>query len=321
MAGSYEQINYTLRPAKSIERKMLVEAMRRLSGFDPIDSYRYVGFGSTYFSDFALVHKALNISDMISIERDIAKEERFTFNKPFKCIHIEFGESNEILPNLNWGSKTIIWLDYDGRLDSSVLADIKLACSSLVSGSMLIITVNANPQRFEGIAVSELAERRLKLLVKDVGADRIPGGIDGRNLKGWDQAGVYRRIISNEILQTLNERNGGRSEASNMKYQQLFNFRYADGPKMLTTGGLIFDEGQEKTVEECGFEKLQFIRLSDDPYLIQVPSLTFREIQHLDAQLPTLEPAEITSSAVPQSHIEQYARVYRYYPNFAEADM
>jgi hypothetical protein len=186
---------------------------------------------------------------------------------------------------------------------------------------MLVTTVNANPQRIEGVAAPELAERRLKLLVDDVGADRIPSGIDGRNLKGWDQAGVYRRIINNEILQTLNERNGARSEGSHMEYRQLFNFHYADGPKMLTTGGLVFDEGREKTVAECGFEKLQFIRSSDDPYLIQVPSLTFREIQHLDSQLPTSEPSEITSSAVPQRHIEQYARIYRYFPNFAEAEM
>lgn len=184
MAGSYEQVNFALRPAKSIERKMLVETFRKLSGFGAIESYRYVGFGSTYFSDFALIHKTLGISNMISIERDVAKEERFKFNRPFNCIHIEFGESNDVLPNLRWDAKTILWLDYDGKLDSDILTDIKLVCSSMASGSVLVVTVNAHPQRFDGLSGNKLAERRLQQLKVDVGADKIPNDVDGRNLKG-----------------------------------------------------------------------------------------------------------------------------------------
>jgi hypothetical protein len=63
MAGSYEKINYSLRPAKSIERKMLCDAFRRLSAFGKVENYQYIGFGSTYFSDFSLFHKALGISN------------------------------------------------------------------------------------------------------------------------------------------------------------------------------------------------------------------------------------------------------------------
>ena len=86
MPGTYEKINYSLRPAKSIERKMLGNAFRKLSDFGAVESYRYIGFGSTYFSDFILFHKALGIKHMISIERDRENEERFRFNCPFRCI-------------------------------------------------------------------------------------------------------------------------------------------------------------------------------------------------------------------------------------------
>ena len=55
MPKSYESVNYVLRPAKNIERKMFCEAFRRLAEFGRVDSYRYVGFGSTFFSDFSLV--------------------------------------------------------------------------------------------------------------------------------------------------------------------------------------------------------------------------------------------------------------------------
>ena len=85
MAASYERIHYGLRPAKNVQRKMLVETFRRLSEFGAVDSYRYVGFGSTYFSDFSLFHKTLGIRSMISIERDLSNRKRFEFNRPFNC--------------------------------------------------------------------------------------------------------------------------------------------------------------------------------------------------------------------------------------------
>ena len=54
-----------------------------------------------------------------------------------------------------------------------------------------------------------------------------------------------------------------------MNYRQLFNFNYADGPKMLTTGGLFYDEGHEDRVNGGGFDRLGFIRFSGNaPYLI-----------------------------------------------------
>jgi hypothetical protein len=77
MPGSYEKINYGLRPAKCIERKMMCEAFRRLSEFGSVESYRYIGFGSTYFSDFSLFHKHLGITNMISMEQDEHNAPRF----------------------------------------------------------------------------------------------------------------------------------------------------------------------------------------------------------------------------------------------------
>ena len=93
MTGSYEKINYALRPAKSIERKMLCEVFRRLTPLGKLESYRYIGFGSTYFTDFILFHKSLGINSMISIEKDEGNKDRFNFNLPFRCINLKFGSS------------------------------------------------------------------------------------------------------------------------------------------------------------------------------------------------------------------------------------
>src|SRR5947208_3271845 len=95
--GSYpRRINYALRPAKSIERKMLTEAFGCLASFGRVSAYRYVGFGSPFFSDFILFHRTLGINNMISIEQDVDHRERFAFNRPFSCIQLEYGSSNEI---------------------------------------------------------------------------------------------------------------------------------------------------------------------------------------------------------------------------------
>ena len=124
MPGGYEIINYSIRPAKSIERKMLCEAFRRLSEFGSLDSYRYLGFGSTYFSDFALFYRLLGLRNMISIEKDAANSQRFEFNRPFRCIDVKFSHSNDALPTLPWNERTIGWFDYDDKLDAGLLADV-----------------------------------------------------------------------------------------------------------------------------------------------------------------------------------------------------
>ena len=52
---NFEIINYELRAAKSVERKMLCEAFSRLSLLESIKNYGYIGFGSAYFTDFSLL--------------------------------------------------------------------------------------------------------------------------------------------------------------------------------------------------------------------------------------------------------------------------
>lgn len=312
MKGSYTRINYGLRPAKHIERKMLCEAFRGLSEFAKIDSYRYVGFGSIYFSDFHLFHKELGITDMISIERSRIDEQRFRFNRPFGCIRIEFGESNDVLPTLHWGVRTILWLDYDGKITKNVLTDISFFCANATPGSMIIVSVNAHYDGSTDDAVG--------LLKESVSAEKVPSDVDQKSLAAWGTAVVSRRIIDNEIHETLNQRNGLRSSGNKFAYKQLFNFRYSDGAKMTTIGGLIYDEGLSGHVEKCSFSNLPFIRTDADSYLIEVPNLTYREIRHLDRQLPIGDHRQLEASAIPESDLEQYSRIYRYFPLFVESD-
>jgi hypothetical protein len=316
VAGSYESINYALRPAKAIERKMLCECFRRLTEFGALESFRYVGFGSTYFSDFALVHRALGIQQMVSIEKDIENRQRFQFNRPYRCIEMKYGHSNTVLSTLNWNIPTIGWFDYDDRLDAGILADVQYVTMSASPVSLFAFTVNAHPYDY-----SE-TNPRLPQLTELVGEGKVPNGTAEKDLSGWGTAAVSRRIMTNEIRETLNARNGALPTANQILYKQLFYFRYADGAKMLTVGGLLYERRQANLVAKCDFESLSFVqtnsRANCAPYSIEVPSLTYREIRHLDGQLPRIRRSRLRSPRVPRKDLQRYEALYRHFPHFGE---
>jgi hypothetical protein len=312
MPGSYESINYALRPAKNIERRMLCDVFRRLVEFGRLESYRYIGFGSTYFSDFSLFHKSLRITNNVSIERDVENEKRFEFNRPYSCVRLEFGESNEILPKLTWDVRTIAWLDYDYKLDQGILTDVAFVCSNAPSGSIIVVTVDAKPE--------ELG-KRIESLKSRVGEEKSPQGLSEAKLGEWGTADIYRQIITNEINATINARNGGRPHGTKFLYKQIFNFHYSDSAKMLTVGGIIYDEGQSQLEVKCGFEHLEFIKTGEEPYTIEVPSLTLKEIRYLDKQLPCEDTHDLDAPSIPEKDISHDAQIYRYFPAFVEAEI
>lgn len=333
---SYQKINYSLRPAKSAERKMLCEAIRKLSFFNKIENYRYIGFGSTYFSDFSLFHRSLGITDMISIEKNDEDESRFKFNIPYKCIELIFGLSNEILPTLDWTKPTILWLDYDRKLDKDKLQDIGLFCAKAVPGSMIIISVNALPDGHETKSknrkkIQDLLKYRFNMLKERVGSERIPADIEGKDLSKKGVSAVLRRIMINEILEVLSMRNGGLVEDQHINFRQVFNFTYEDGARMLTIGGILYSAPQINILDQCDFENLAFTSSDEKEFNIGIPKLTFREIRYLDKRLPRRNEAgeQITIpmedlgelSSIPIEDIEGYMKIYRYFPNFAETDI
>src|SRR5947199_4199868 len=137
MRGSFTRVNYQLRPAKGVERRVMTDAFLRLRPFGSVESYRYVGMGSVYFADFALFHTVCGFKSLVSIEdaEDGRTQERFKFNVPLGSIELRFGHSNVELPKLLWENvRTICWLDYDGSLTRPVLTDIKLLGTRMARG-------------------------------------------------------------------------------------------------------------------------------------------------------------------------------------------
>jgi len=321
---SFREFDYRLRPAKCVERKMLCEAFRQLSFFAPVENYRYIGFGSTAFTDFILIHKTLAITDMISIEKRADYETRFEFNRPFQCIQIKYGSSNDVLPELAWNKKAIVWLDYEGHLTDSELRDVAYIVMNAVSGSMLVVSLNVGNYKLSPTRIRKLGlqEDRLEKLKKDVGSEKVPGKILGKDLEGRNMAHTFCRLIMNEIDQVLRDRNGLCSAEHKLEYQPLFNFHYSDQAKMLTVGGVLYEKQDEATLQQCQFGNLDFVSIDATPYAIEVPVLTPREQRYLDKKLPqgAIEEA-IESVGLTEDEIQNYARVYRYCPMFVEVEL
>lgn len=321
---SFQQIDYRIRPNKSTERRMFIEAFRRLSLFESIHNYRYIGFGSTTFTDFIMLHKALDIQDMISIENKKEYEARFEFNNPFDCIKIKYGDSNEVLPHLKWNKPTIAWLDYDGKLTDSVLRDISFFSTKAQSGSMLIISVNAEGYRYRNQEYKKVEAEYKKKFRQQLGLEIIPEDLKGKHFEGEEMAKTYRRFITSHIKDALRSRNGLASSRENtMMYRSLINLVYKDGARMLTVGVVFYEQSDQEKLVKCGFEQLPFVTAENDElYEIKVPVMTPRERRYLDQRLPNGNYNEaLEKIGLTEEEISNYCRLYRFCSSFAEVEV
>lgn len=327
---NFESINYNLRPAKGVERKMLCEAFSRLSVLDNIKNYRYIGFGSTYFTDFNLFHKNLGIKDLLSIEKEKAYAARVKFNIPYSCIEVEYGPSTTVLPSLpwhKWKQKCIVWLDYTQPLLEFMLGDINTVVSSVEPGSVFLISVNISPDKtgksnndtdeeFDDETVKKI---RYQKLVERVG-DAAPAEASDLNLNVANNKKVIRKIIDSQIKSAVRTRNIDKEGAERLLYSQVFNIFYRDGADMLTIGGILYDSNQTEKVKAMNLHDLDFISDGENTFDIVVPNLSIREMHALDALLPSKHD-DAFKLPLSKEDVNNYANIYRYFPTFAEAQL
>jgi hypothetical protein len=292
--------SYLNRPAKSIERLLLAEAFRRLSTFGPLSEYHYIGFGAHEFVDFELLWRTLGITQMISIEKETPKE-RFLFNRPFGSIVVEPGTSRTVLPRINFAPHTIIWLDYTSKLNRDVIADIGDCAGRLESGSVLVATVNVEPE-------PHISSRRSEV-VRRLGVARVPPSVTDATLFPWGLADLSYAVLSDEVAQAM------RTRVHPARFEQVFHFRYADNARMLTWGGIVVSDADRAHFTAADFAELEFARAGAAPYDLGPPALTIREMLRLNDALPIAPGTPSPLSWVSQEDLDAYARLHRWYPS------
>ena len=316
--GTLGRVIYRVRPGKNIERKMICEALTSLYRIEPLSKYQYVGFGSLEFHDFALLYRQLGIGTMVSIEqRDTpAEQARVVFNRPYGHIAMMWGPSHERLPEIGWKKRSIVWLDYDSRLDGGILEDIQLVVSQLTSGSCLIVTVCGEPMTTDFSA--NVGKSRLDNLIRAVGKEKIPEGVQGKDLSGPGLGETYRRIVLNEIESTLSARNAPLPVEERFEYTQIFNFRYSDGAtRMVTFGGVFVCKTDQSRLTGSDFKHLSFYRSNSEAYTIEIPRLTVKEARWLSQMIPY---GVSNQKKIPAEEVAKYRPIHRYFPEFLEVE-
>ena len=319
--ASSDSINYALRPSKAVGRKIVFETLTALAPIYDFTTYRYIGFGALWFVDFVLAHRSLFISDMVSIEKDEYHASRAEFNKPYACVSVKPGESSSVLPDLSIEEKPILaWLDYDTGLDGPVLDDLSTLCQRALVGSMIIVTLNANPKRLLPNGGDGPRATRMEEKLRDLAGNLIPQQLPEGALTTLG----YPNFLGSLMFQHMHRqvRISGKENASTIP---LINIRYKDNSTMVVIGIAIIDSAQVKNVEEqLGIPNTVGRMREDYQVQISVPPLTLKEKTTLDQMMPcdgvpTEEAVETsTTFRLRLDQIEAYHRFYRYYPTFGE---
>lgn len=315
--SSSNKVPYDLRPRKQIERLMMVHVLQNLaeSGFS-ISTYRYAGFGAFFFIDFILFRRLLSIDDMVSIEHDINCQNRVKFNLPFKNIKLQFQGSSDFISEMNRDKPHIIWFDYDGPVEANKLNDLESATSKLSPGSILITTIDVDFDKADkgirDIQPEKKGQAWFDLFKKECGMFFNPTW----NPEDFKASEIHKRtlkVIESAILSGINMRD-------EIHFEPLFNFLYADGHEMLTFGGIICTEEQQRKLRRINWSDFNFIRrsLSSEPYRIDIPILTRKERLLLDSNMPCEEDWVPSEFEIDIEAIQNYREVFRYCPLYAE---
>jgi hypothetical protein len=311
--ASFDSIDYSVRPNKNVERKLMVECLKKLAKCFPVSAYTYIGMGSLWFIDFILAHRDLSIQEMYSIELP-QHSDRAEFNRPFNCIRIVPGETTKVLPRLGLKDKNaIIWLDYDKGLSSPFVEDLRIVATEGAVGTVVIVTINAHPAQISG----QRDENDKPIPPIKVLSDAV-GALAPQSLKGYtDKMGLANLLgqILFDHLQGSIARAGRKDE-----FAAIFNFCYSDGAPMTTIGGMIVSENESNLLGKC--ELPEYAR-GKEQVLIEVPPLTRKEKTELDRLLPakvplTQEDIKKLGFKLRQAQLDAYSKFYIHYPLFAE---
>ncbi len=310
--ASFDSVNYSLRPSKSVQRGIVFEGLRKAADAMDMGNAIYVGFGSIWFTDFVQAHKVLDIDDMVSIEANEVGFRRATFNKAYRTISMLEGRANAKLPDIigiaDYNARPwIIWLDYDSALDEEVVEDMQWVVTNAPPNSVVLFTFSATQNAY-GRPVNR--PERIRALFGDVVPDDLSKSDCEKETLPITLSRLGIDFLKSEVADAA--RPGGFVEA--------FRLPYLDSVAMVTIGGILPARGAAAAaralVADAGWQGIV-------EEMIEAPPMTLREISTLQGELPAVE--ALTRNRIQElgfdlheRQIRSFQRYYKYLPSFAE---
>lgn len=309
---SFNVINYSVRPSKSIQRQIVFDGLSKLEPALDLRNAAYIGFGSIWFTDFVLAHKKIDFKRMISIEGNDVGYRRAQFNKPYSIVSVKHGHSNSIIPDLLDDEELcakpwVVWLDFDYELNPSVVDDMRELAKSAPVNSVLVFTINVVPTKYG-------KKRDRPAYLKETLGSVVPDDLTVTQCRE-----PYLQLTLAELSTKFMTSVTAKISRSG-RFFPAFRLPYKDGAPMITFGGIILGEEKADQVQEI-VNGGNWDGMTDDQ--IVAPHLTVKEAIQMQSLLPT--DSAITRDQIQElgfdltdSEIAVFQKYYKHYPSFAQ---
>lgn len=312
--------NYQFRINKSVDRLLFIELLKRIDSLTNIKfcDYNYYSLGGPFMEDFRLMYQNFPDMNFVCIENDAETQKRQKFHRPCKNISFYNGLISDYLTSYEPTGKDIFWLDFT----SFKISDLKTfqeVLSKIEKNGIIKITLNVespfkkiSDDKKRTLAIDEFKEQFREYLPISVNASSF------RQANFYELAQEMLRIAAQGIL-----------ISSNLTFQILSSFWYADGAAILTLTGVVVETKDRKkiinSIKGWKHENTNW----DSPHKINVPGLTLKERLTVEQLLPTKTMSvkalvkrlgyEIGNGLEDsEEQLKQYAEFYRFYPLFSK---
>lgn len=307
-------IAYDLRPAKQIERRMIVDFVRGVSGCGiDLSLYHYLGMGGVRFIDFLMVHRYLGISDLTSVEQSADIIRRCDFNKPLGSIELFSGDASAYLARYTPKGPGLVWFDYDWSISNDVQNDIVTLGLKSKVGSFVFITVSGDAPRF---LKDKGTDERFAYYSEELGNFCVGYSRDDF------QNSMFRFTISKILLAILTFAFAHRTDAT---FLPLFRVIYRDSVPMISAGGVLAPPLSANVYRNAVHTGLSFFEDLEPDKFYQIDTLNLTEKERMLFDLAVTSNSvdvdrenSIKSLGFDENDLATYRNLVRFMPRYIE---
>lgn len=331
-------IDYELRPAKNVDRRVFVDLLARSERHMTLEGASYTSMGGYPMTDHRMIHRRLGIENLVSIDGNSDVVSRQNFNKPTeKCVCLNMF-SNDLIDNLDnvfedqaidLQARKVIWLDYTSPCSlADQLNEFESLLRKVAVHDIIRITLNANNDALkysvkEGADQEEIRQARFKKLEDMVGA-YLPHGSSDDNISKSNFPVLLAKILGIAARKAL-PANGSHT------FLPLSTVSYKDGQRMLTMTGIVIEkQNVDNFLNLTNFKSWPFFSEKfEDVKFLTVAVLTMKERMLMERLAVSSKNENIEDhlkfkkfgNLKATDYFEDFKKHARFYPTHAQLDL